>query len=306
MAVHSLRHYALNVPDLDEGMKFYTEFGLQARKTNGQIYLRCKGRETDQVILCQGPGKSLNHVAFGADADEIDAIRQRLAGSQGSLAEAPEGFSTEGLWLRDPCNALLHVQAYVKETPLPAEPIFDINSPGHLPRQDKRAMLPRKDCPPIRPRRLGHVLLFTPDVLQRRQFFADVLGFRISDYSEDILAFMHLPGGSEHHVIAFAKSEKAGFHHGSFQVGSPDEVGQGGDYMEENGYGKGWGFGRHTVGSNFFWYVRDPWNSYAEYYSDIDYIADSDQWEVANYSPKDGFYNWGPPPPDDFVKNYEE
>lgn len=306
MAIHSLRHYALEIPDLEEGKKFYTEFGLQAREENGRVYLRCDGRDYDQVILCSGSKKALNHVAFGADADEIESIKERIGQSKGSLADAPDGFPSDGLWLRDPCNALFHVQVVAKNAPVSTEPIFKINSPGHSPRQDKRAMLPRKTCPPIRPRKLGHVLLFTPDVLERREFFADVFGFRITDYSEDILAFMHLPGGSDHHVIAFAKAETPGFHHGSFQVGNPDEVGQGGDHMEEIGYNNGWGFGRHTVGSNFFWYVRDPWNSYAEYYSDIDYISDSDLWEVANYSPKDGFYNWGPPPPEDFVKNYEE
>ena len=306
MAVHSLRHYVLEIPDLEEGKKFYTEFGLQAREENGRVHLRCDGRETDQVILCQGSKKRLHHVAFCADADQIDAIKTKVAANSGSLAEAPDGFSSEGLWLRDPFDVLIHVEAADKNPPVHPEPAFTINSPGHLNRQDEWAMHPRKECPPIRPRRLGHVLLFTPDVLAHRKFFTDVLGFRLSDYTDDILGFMHLPGGSDHHVVAFAKAETSGFHHGSFEVGSPDEVGQGGEHMEEIGYNNGWGFGRHTVGSNFFWYVRDPWNGYAEYFSDIDYIADSDQWSVSNYPTKDGFYNWGPPPPEDFVTNYEQ
>jgi|SRR5450631_1169368 hypothetical protein len=35
-----------------------------------------------------------------------------------------------------------------------------------------------------------------------------------------------------------------------------------------------WGVGRHTIGSNFFHYIQDPWGSWFEYYSDMDFIDD--------------------------------
>ena len=35
-------------------------------------------------------------------------------------------------------------------------------------------------------------------------------------------------------------------------------------------YLQGWGLGRHFLGSNLFWYFRDPAGNYAEYYA---YVA---------------------------------
>ena len=39
--------------------------------------------------------------------------------------------------------------------------------------------------------------------------------------------------------------------------------------MADQGHGKGWGLGRHVLGSNYFHYVQDPWGRFAEYSCDI-------------------------------------
>ncbi|WDA39281.1 hypothetical protein [Sphingobium sp. YC-XJ3] len=85
----------------------------------------------------------------------------------------------------------------------------------------------------------------------------------------------------------------------------PDEVGRGGNELLSKAGRGGWGFGRHTVGSNYFYYVQDPWGSWIEYYSDMDYIDDHAQWTPTNYGPSDGMANWAPQVPDDFIRNYE-
>ena len=40
-----------------------------------------------------------------------------------------------------------------------------------------------------------------------------------------------------------------------------------------------WGLGRHFIGSNFFWYLRDPAGNFSEYYSDMDCIVDDALWQ---------------------------
>ena len=75
--------------------------------------------------------------------------------------------------------------------------------------------------------------------------------------------------------------------------------------MADKGYTKGWGFGRHVLGSNYFHYVQDPWGSFCEYSCDIDYVPSTMDWEGADHGPEDGFYLWGPNLPPDFVHNYE-
>src|SRR5882672_4951614 len=73
----------------------------------------------------------------------------------------------------------------------------------------------------------------------------------------------------------------------------------------ERGYARGWGLGRHVLGSNYFHYVRDPWGSYSEFSCGIDYIPAGLLWTASRPDPQNSLYLWGPPPPEDFTENYE-
>ena len=59
--------------------------------------------------------------------------------------------------------------------------------------------------------------------------------------------------------------------------------------MHDKGWTKGWGLGRHVLGSNYFHYVRDPWGSFSEYSCDIDYIPKDERWPAADHKPEDSF-----------------
>ncbi len=157
----------------------------------------------------------------------------------------------------------------------------------------------------VRPRRLSHVLRFTPDVPRMLRFCTDVLGLRLSDHSGDMIAFMHGPHGSDHHILAFAKGESPGLHHSSWDVGSIDDVGCGAEQMRTHGYQDGWGVGRHVIGSNYFYYVRDPWKSWAEYSFDIDFVPADLDWPAGDHPPEDSIYVWGPPMHPEFIVNFE-
>jgi catechol 2,3-dioxygenase len=106
-------------------------------------------------------------------------------------------------------------------------------------------------------------------------------------------------------LLAFLKSEAPGLHHLSWDAGSIQAIGLGAMQMAGKGYRAGWGLGRHVLGSNYFHYVRDPWGSYCEYASDIDYIPADVDWQSGDHPPEDSFYVWGPEPPEDFAVNYE-
>jgi hypothetical protein len=120
-----------------------------------------------------------------------------------------------------------------------------------------------------------------------------------------MIAFMHGIHGSDHHMIAFVKADGPGLHHLSWDVPSINQIGLGAMQMADKGYVAGWGMGRHVLGSNYFHYVRDPWGSYAEYSSDIDYIPVDHDWKSGDHPPEDSFYVWGPTPPADFAFNHE-
>jgi hypothetical protein len=62
-----------------------------------------------------------------------------------------------------------------------------------------------------------------------------------------------------------------------------------------------WGLGRHGIGSNYFWYLRDPAGNFAEYTSDLDVIVDDEAWRIAASSGAHPLAAWGPPVPASFL-----
>ena len=304
MPVLGLMSFTLEVPDLDVGVKFYTDAGLVASVEGNKASLRCVGQDRGSIFLLGGAEvKRLHHIALRADG--LDAIAVAVTASGGTIIEPPSGLSEDGLWVQDPHKMLIHLVEKPADAALNETTPFEINAPGRIIRKRRSAMLPGRTYDSALPLRLGHVLVFTPDVMASVAFMTDALGMGLADRAQDIIAFCCARKDSDHHVVAFAKSPGIGFHHGSFQVADPDEVGRNGRALIEK-TGKGdWGFGRHTIGSNFFHYIQDPWGSWFEYYSDMDHIDDYALWTPSNYDMEDSLANWGPPVPSDFVHNYE-
>lgn len=84
-----------------------------------------------------------------------------------------------------------------------------------------------------------------------------------------------------------------GFHHCSWDVGSINDIGLGAAQMADKGFSAGWGLGRHVLGSNYFYYVRDPWGSWAEYSCDIDYVSADSDWQGESHAIEDSFFHLG-------------
>jgi catechol 2,3-dioxygenase-like lactoylglutathione lyase family enzyme len=192
-----------------------------------------------------------------------------------SQVDPPRGVPNGGLWVRDPDGNLVNIRDEKLAGP-PADPVALINTPGHPARQGVRGC---PDAGAASPRRLGHVLLFTPNLAAEIDFYTRTLGMKLSDRSGSVIAFLRC--STDHHNLALLASPGPGFHHGSFEVGSVDEIGMGAARMQEAGWEPGWGLGRHVIGSNFFFYMRDPWGSFVEYYYDLDYIPEGCAWESA-------------------------
>jgi hypothetical protein len=158
--------------------------------------------------------------------------------------------------------------------------------PRHAPRQ---ARLPRpqhgRSAAAARAHFASYAQFRTP-----ARFLYACPGHGLSDRSHGIVAFLHAAGGSYHHIFGFIVGDRPGYHHASFEVANIDEIGLGATRLIDKGYRGGWGFGRHVIGSNLFYYVRDPWNSLAEYFCDIDYIPAGMDWQATNYSPENALY----------------
>jgi catechol-2,3-dioxygenase len=153
---------------------------------------------------------------------------------------------------------------------------------------------------PVQPRKLGHVVLGSTDADGSQRLFTEGLGFKISDTVPGLAAFMRC--STDHHNVLVQQAPVAFLHHTSWQVNDIDEVGRGATAMLEKDPSRHiWGLGRHHVGSNFFWYLRDPAGNFSEYYSDLDCIVDDALWTPRTWEGMRGLYNWGPPPPPSFL-----
>ena len=167
-----------------------------------------------------------------------------------------------------------------------------------------------RGCPSFdtdpKPLRLGHVILFSPDPKRQAAFYQDALGMKLSDSVGDgMVIFLRGASDGDHHLLGLLKDPNPGLHHASFEMDSPDHIELGARRMREAGFAHVWGTGRHSVGSNLFHYLRDPWGTLAEYFYDLDFIPEGASWEPKVWPKEQGLFLWsvdGPPPPD-FPRN---
>lgn len=297
LGVHSIAEFGLVVPDLGEAARFYGAFGLDVRAAGSRLELAVDGSASAVGVLTEGPRKVLSHLAFATFEDDL--VRFERLVEQRGLARLSDPEGGDALWIADPNGLPVCLRTGAKTTP-------DVKVPLRTgPTPPNRMSAPiRGTTPPVKPARLSHLALFTPDLEASIRFYCEVLGLRLSDRSA-FIAFLHAPHGGDHHLIALVQSNGPGLHHCSWAVPSIDALGLGAVQAAEAGYTRGWGLGRHVLGSNYFHYVRDPWGSYSEYSADIDYIAADFDWEARVHAPENSFFLWGPVPPEDFVTNFE-
>jgi catechol 2,3-dioxygenase-like lactoylglutathione lyase family enzyme len=297
MALHRLASITIGVPNVDETSRYYDEFGL-AR--DGATFSTTDGGV--QLRIVKSPTRRLIELCVGADDfDDLDRVAERLT-SLGVPVER-DATSLRAIEMHSAARATVEILPRVSQL---STAIAPSNRPGRADRQNDRALGILREGP-IRPRKLGHVVIGTPDAEASQRFFVDGIGFKVSDEVRGVAAFLRC--SSDHHNLLLQSSPVAFLHHTSWQVDDVDEVGRGAMRMLEGHPERHtWGLGRHFIGSNFFWYLRDPAGNFSEYYSDMDIITDDQIWKPGTWEPSlQTLYAWGPnvPPsmltPDDLA-----
>jgi catechol 2,3-dioxygenase-like lactoylglutathione lyase family enzyme len=141
----------------------------------------------------------------------------------------------------------------------------------------------------------------SPDQPTTLAFFTDVIGFEVSDQVPGIIAFTRC--GEVHHNLAIQAAPIAYPHHVAFEVDDVDDVVRGGQAMVDADPDRHmWGVGRHAIGSNWFWYLREPGGTFIEYTSDIDRISAQDLYRPKEWQGHEFLYAFGPPTPAEFLE----
>lgn len=302
MTVTGLLGFGLHVPSLAEATDYYGAFGMETCERESAVAMRCAGRDQDQITLIEGPQKRLGYVSFSHQEDALADVRRKLAERGIDECDPPPAAPGDGFWFRDPDGVLVNLRAD-QLAPARQEPPTTSNVAGRYERIDRphwRAVWKQREDRGVRPRRMGHTILFSPDIVAAEQFYRDVLGFGFSDRTPGLVTLLNT-GPGDHHVFGFVQSTHTGLHHGSFEVANIDEISLGAMQMADRGFSTAWGLGRHTIGSNLFYYIRDPWGSWTEYYSDMDQITND--WIGGDWDVPPGV--WCPAPPAEFLTNLE-
>jgi catechol 2,3-dioxygenase-like lactoylglutathione lyase family enzyme len=300
MALHRLNQITIGVPDVETTAQYYAEFGLTESEpetgTEGASLATRDGG--DQLRVVHSERRRLVELRIGADdPDDIERIAASLA--RLDIAATRTSGQVEGVRTFDPgtqVSVVVEVAERIAQHPTPA-PLY--NAPADPARPNTRAPgIERADR--VRPRKLGHVVLGSTDQEASQRFFSTGLGLQISDTVPGLAAFMRC--STDHHNVLIQQAPLAFLHHTAWEVDDIDEVGRGATAMlEDHPERHVWGLGRHHVGSNFFWYLRDPAGNFSEYYSDLDCIIEDALWKPGVFEGARGLYNWGPPPPLSFL-----
>jgi catechol 2,3-dioxygenase-like lactoylglutathione lyase family enzyme len=298
--IHSINHFAIAVPDLDEETKFLQTFGLRVVRHGDVLHVRASASEHVWARIIQADVKAVAFVSVGCYAEDYDQICHQV-GEAGGMAVSPHpAGSVDGFWFEDPHGMLVQLRVAPKLMPDEKAAMPSGNVPAGI-----QGAAFRSSMAGAVPRRLAHLLFFTPDVKRSVDFYERALGVKVADRSADIVAFTYARHGCDHHLLAFFKSHAKGIHHSAWDVDSIEQVGLGSSRMRQAGYDLQWGVGRHVLGSNYFNYVRDTSGTWWEHSCHIDYIPAGMPWDGGDHHPDNSLYLWGPDVPPEFSMNTE-
>jgi hypothetical protein len=294
MSLHRLLGFRAAVAHPTALDAYYAELGLSGDATAG--YTGSDGGAV--VAIDNAPFRRLISVDIGCHDDrDLDAISQRLESQGASTTRGPE------------CVSVVDTASRVQVTVRVAEPeagsppvaLVTPNAPGAVVRSNERA--PGVFDTPRPPRRLGHLVIGTPDLRATRGLLVDGIGCKVSDEVDGIIHFLRC--STDHHNIGLVYSPVPILQHYSWECDDLDHVGHAATALYRRDPNRhAWGLGRHFAGSNFYWYLRDPSGAFLELYSDFDRITDDAAWERqrAPLSLEHAANSWGPNLPPEFIE----
>lgn len=293
MSLHRLNQVVIGVPDVEATAEFYRDFNLT--ETSPGRFATADGG--DQLRLVSSTVRRLVELRVGADdRDDISRVSSRLR-----MMDIPAEESETSVSAIDDASGVrvtVEIAQRIVQEPRPARPH---NRPGAIVRSGRSPALSMDDDVPARPRKLGHVVIGSLEPEASNRFFLEGIGFKITDEVKGHAYFMRC--SEDHHNLLVQRAPVRFLHHTSWQVEDVDEIGLGAHALLQKDPSRHvWGFGRHHIGSNFFWYFRDPAGNFAEYYSDLDCIVDDQLWKPEVWEGMRALYSWGPPPPPSFLR----
>ncbi|MGH3523763.1 MAG: VOC family protein [Mycobacterium sp.] len=295
-------------PDLVRAEAFAHAFGFATvLRTDDELQLRGADARAPSVIIRQGNATRFRGMAFRAQ-DEADLLR--LANATATRTRPlPDSIGGLTVALVDPSGIPVHVVAGTHQLDaLPAQTPHTFNFGHDLRRVNSTQRPPRI---PTTVQRLGHVVLQSTEYTKALNWYLDTLGMIVSDFlffpgqrdRGPTMSFIRCDRGmtpADHHTMAIALGPSNRYVHSAYQVCDLDALAAGGEYLQDHGYQRSWGIGRHIQGSQIFDYWRDPDGFLVEHFTDGDMFDNTLEPGWAPFT-RSGLAQWGPPATKDFL-----
>lgn len=268
--ISEMGYIAMRTRDFDTSVEIATEvLGLKSTAVdNKRAYLAASNKHHELVYI-------------NSDEDGIDHI--------GLKVENEESLQV--------VRAKLRQAGYVIHTDLPLEAAIDhgfaFTGPEgyvfHIFADMQHAPHQRLSYGPDR---YGHINIHPQDPTRMKDFFVDLLGFKVSDIVGTDFAYF-LRCNVDHHGIALIKG-KGTLHHHAWQTQGIADLGRLGDRLFSLGRRLIWGPIRHGAGHNMAAYYVEPNGTVVELYTDLEQIWDEHRPPV-EWDPEDRtwFNRWG-------------
>jgi len=259
-------HLALRVADIDAYCAHITEtLGLTVLARSGEAaYLGTQGTRHELELL-KADAPAFDHIGLMVETEaELDAVVQRAldAGASVSDAHADERGCVRSAWVTGPAGVAHQLYVPEKHVPLALRTKLGTGL-----------------------RRLGHLTFFSNQADALVAFWADGLGFRISDQAT---GFTWMRCDPYHHTLAVGPHPAATIlHHHAWETQDISSLTKHCDLNGAAGRPQLWGPVRHGPGFNLATYMPDAAGALIEVYTDLLIIEDD-----ANYVP----YDWADEP----------
>jgi catechol 2,3-dioxygenase-like lactoylglutathione lyase family enzyme len=271
--VTSLRHVDVAVPEFEATVDFYGGiWGLKRVDGDKDVAFFAAEGSPEQFVyrVRKANEKRLDLIAFGADSQEVvDTLAAAMAKDGVRFVSEPDRLQTPGggygFRFFDPDGRVLEVSTGVEQ-------------------RQAREVSPREGIPIA----LNHVVLNSPNRKEVEAFYAEKLGFKLSDWIP-FMGFYRC--NANHHSLAIAEGEAATLNHVAFEVTSIDDMMRAAGRVLKDGRAEArWGPGRHSAGDNTFYYFFDPQGNVSEYTAEVEQILDESAWTPREHAPID---TWG-------------
>lgn len=231
------------------------------------------------VLLCTGPGRrtlfapgqagELQYSAFACrDAQALAGLRAFARDKGVALEDSPSPlFGDDAFGVRDPEGNLM---------------LFGL--------ADEEADTPRAIRGPIQ-----HVTVTSTDLDRMEAFYADKLGFAVSDRvrnNQGVVTTVFFRCNHEHHTLGCFLKTQAGLDHHSYEAGEWITIRDWADHLATHRIPIVWGPGRHGPGNNLFIFIKDPDGNMIEISAELEVVNDRPvkEWVHEPYT----LNMWGP------------